>query len=139
MSRPAPGAGLARRVSAALGRLLSPRSPHTSTVPETTARDTGPDTYPGDWTQRLDPVYDPKWVSCQTAQGPVRALAFTLSQRSPNFTGPLSRERYRDIFAHSIGRYGSTFDYARQTLEGLRAHGIEDHALARLLNESGPA
>jgi cation transport protein ChaC len=80
-----------------------------------------------------NPVYDPKWLLCQTDQGPVRALAFTLSARSPNHTGPLSDERYRDIFAHSCGRYGSTLDYARQTLHGLRAHGIEDRALAHLL------
>ena len=89
---------------------------------------------PALWSREMpNPVYDPKWLHCQTAQGPVCALAFTLSPRSPNHTGPLSDERYRDIFAHSHGRYGSTLDYARQTLHGLRAHGIEDRALARLL------
>src|SRR5690606_32742627 len=61
------------------------------------------------WAREMpNPVYDPKWVSCQTHQGQVRALAFTLSQRSPNFTGPLSRERYRDIFAHAVGDRKST-------------------------------
>ena len=91
------------------------------------------------WASEMpNPVYDPKWLMCQTAKGPVRALAFTLSHHSPNFTGPLSRERYRDIFDHSVGRYGSTLDYARQTLQGLRCHGIEDHALARLLRDAAP-
>ena len=86
------------------------------------------------WAREMpNPVYDPKWLRCETALGPVHALAFTLSHRSPNYTGALSEERYRDIFAHSHGRYGSTLDYARQTLHGLRAHGIEDRALARLL------
>lgn len=86
------------------------------------------------WAREMpNPVYDPKWLRCETALGPLHALAFTLSRRSPNFTGTLSEERYRDIFAHSHGRYGSTLDYARQTLHGLRAHGIEDRALARLL------
>ena len=65
-------------------------------------------------------------------------MAFTLSRRSPNFTGALSTERYRDIFAQSVGRYGSTLDYARQTLHGLREHGIEDRALARLLQLAAP-
>ena len=89
---------------------------------------------PALWAREMpNPVYDPKWLLCQTAQGPVRALAFTLSARSPNHTGPLSDERYRDIFAHSCGRYGTTLDYARQTLHGLRAHGIEDRSLAHLL------
>ena len=39
----------------------------------------------------------------------------------------------REIFRHARGRYGSTLDYARQTHEALRAHGIHDRALARLL------
>ena len=92
------------------------------------------------WAREMpNPVYDPKWVRCQTAQGPVTALAFTLSRHSPNYTGSLSTERYREIFTHSVGRYGSTLQYASQTLEGLRAHGIEDRALARLLRHTAPA
>jgi glutathione-specific gamma-glutamylcyclotransferase len=91
------------------------------------------------WAREMpNPVYDPKWVACETAEGPVRALAFTLSRRSPNYTGALSPEQYRNIFTHSVGRYGSTLDYAQQTLEGLRAHGIEDRALAQLLRKSAP-
>ena len=94
---------------------------------------------PALWVREMpNPVYDPKWVRCQTQQGTVNALAFTLSRRSPNFTGTLSPEQYRDIFTHSTGRYGSTLDYAQQTLEGLRTHGIEDHALARLLRHNAP-
>jgi glutathione-specific gamma-glutamylcyclotransferase len=86
------------------------------------------------WAREMpNPVYDPKWLVCQTAQGPVRALAFTLSRRSPNFTGKLTPERYRDIFARSCGRYGTTLDYARQTFAGLLRHGIHDRALEKLL------
>jgi len=86
------------------------------------------------WAREMpNPVYDPKWLLCQTAQGPVQALAFTLSRRSPSYTGTLPAEHYRDIFQHAVGRYGSTLDYARQTLEGLQRHGIEDPALRDLL------
>lgn len=86
------------------------------------------------WAREMpNPVYDPKWLLCRTSQGPVRALAFTLSRHSPSFTGHLSPERYRDIFTHSRGRYGTTLDYARQTFEGLLQHGIHDRALERLL------
>ncbi|HEX5736915.1 MAG TPA: gamma-glutamylcyclotransferase [Hydrogenophaga sp.] len=86
------------------------------------------------WAREMpNPVYDPKWLLCHTAQGPVRALAFTLSRRSPSYTGHLSPERYREIFTHSRGRYGTTLDYARQTFEGLLKHGIHDRALERLL------
>ncbi|MEK9802941.1 MAG: gamma-glutamylcyclotransferase [Curvibacter sp.] len=78
-------------------------------------------------------VYDPRWLRCETAHGPVSALAFTLSRRSPNYTGSLSPDQYRHIFTHAHGRYGSTHDYARQTYDSLRAHGIRDRALEALL------
>ena len=81
-------------------------------------------------------VYDPKWLRCQTQLGPVRALAFTLSRQSANYTGELAEHSYRHIFAQAKGRYGSTLDYARQTLECLREHGIEDHTLRRLLHRT---
>jgi glutathione-specific gamma-glutamylcyclotransferase len=83
-------------------------------------------------------VYDPKWLRCHTDQGPVKALAFTLSRRSGNFTGELNAAQYRQIFATAQGRYGTTLDYAMQTLECLNAHGIEDQALERLLRYAPP-
>ncbi len=92
------------------------------------------------WVREMpNPVYDPKWVTlpdrrkarCAPWPSPSRAAAPTTPARSaPSNTA--------SIFAHSIGRYGSTLDYAQQTLEGLRTHGIEDHALARLLRNSAP-
>ena len=78
-------------------------------------------------------VYDPKWLPCLIAGRSVQALAFTLSRKSPNFTGELSAERYREIFARSSGRYGTTLDYADQTLRCLQQRGIHDAALHKLL------
>ncbi len=78
-------------------------------------------------------VYDPKWLPCHTANGPVKALAFTLSRQSGNFTGELSPARYQQIFADARGRYGTTLEYAQQTHFSLLEHGIEDHALGKLL------
>jgi cation transport protein ChaC len=78
-------------------------------------------------------VYDPRTLRCQTDQGPVQALAFTLSRRSPNYTGELSPAHYQQIFADAMGRYGSTRDYALQTLESLQRIGISDTALTQLL------
>ena len=79
-------------------------------------------------------VYDPKWLTCRTAHGPVQALAFTLSRRSPNFTGALPPEQIRHILRHSRGRYGSTLDYARQTYECLQQAGIADRELLEVLS-----
>jgi cation transport protein ChaC len=81
-------------------------------------------------------VYDPRWLRCDTPQGPVQALAFTLSRRSPSYTGSLSAGQYRHIFRHAQGIYGSTHDYARQTLDSLHAHGIRDRALEALLKHA---
>jgi cation transport protein ChaC len=81
-------------------------------------------------------VYDPRWLPCITEDGPVQALAFTLSRRSPNYTGELQAERLRHIFAHARGRYGTTLDYAQQTYECLRQAGIQDHLLQRMLRHA---
>jgi glutathione-specific gamma-glutamylcyclotransferase len=78
-------------------------------------------------------VYDPRWLRCSTAQGTVKALAFTLSRSSPNYCGQLSDAQYTHIFKNAMGRYGSTLDYAQQTYDGLLREGIRDHALAQLL------
>ncbi len=78
-------------------------------------------------------VYDPRWLDCETPQGPVQALAFTLSRRSPHHTGNLSEADYRRIFAAACGRYGTTLEYTARTFHALRALDIHDRHLARLL------
>ena len=83
-------------------------------------------------------VYDPRWLNCRTPQGAVRALAFTLSRKSPSHTGVLADEEYRRIFAQASGIYGTTRDYAEATHAELRRMGIHDRALARLLALSRP-
>lgn len=82
-------------------------------------------------------VYDPKWLRCRTAQGDIKALAFTLSRRSPSHAGVLSEDHYRQIFSSACGRYGTTHDYARLTYDKLRLLGIDDQALGRLLRQMG--
>ncbi len=82
-------------------------------------------------------VYDPKWLACHTTQGPVEALAFTLSRRSPSHTGVLTPEEYRRIFTEATGIYGTTFDYAHRTLEELKRHNIRDRGLEKLLKLIG--
>lgn len=85
-------------------------------------------------------VYRPQWLRCHVEAGhtpPVRALAFTLPHDSPSHTGTLSAAQYRAIFSDTEGgRYGHTLDYARQTLDSLRALGIRDRALEKLLTHA---
>lgn len=77
--------------------------------------------------------YDPRWLHCPTPHGPVPALAFTLPRHSPSVARDLSPAQYRHIFAHAVGRYGSTLDYARQTFDSLQSHGVHDPSLQALL------
>ncbi len=84
-------------------------------------------------------VYDPRWLAAQTPQGPVTALAFTLSRKSPNHTGVLSADEYRAIFQEACGRYGTTLDYAQRTYDELRRMRIRDRHLERLLRLAQPA
>ena len=78
-------------------------------------------------------VYDPRWLDCQTTNGAVRALAFTLPRNSPSYTGVLADDEYRRIFARASGIYGSTRDYAEATHAELLRLGIHDRALARVI------
>lgn len=82
-------------------------------------------------------VYDPKWLQCQTPGGSVNALAFTLSRRSPNYTGDLDAATYRRIMAEARGRFGTTLEYATRTHACLCEAGIRDAALERLLRLAG--
>ena len=86
------------------------------------------------WQREMpNPIYDPRWLPCRTASGPVHALAFTLKRRHEANLGRLADEHMLDILRHASGRYGSTLDYLVQTAQALRAHGIRDREIERLL------
>jgi glutathione-specific gamma-glutamylcyclotransferase len=78
-------------------------------------------------------VYDPRWLACETAQGRVPALAFTLSRRSESHMGRLPDEQVLHILRHARGRYGSTLDYLADTAHALRRHGVHDAEIERLM------
>jgi glutathione-specific gamma-glutamylcyclotransferase len=78
-------------------------------------------------------VYDPKWLPCRTTHGPVQALAFTLSRRSPSYVGRLPDAQLIDILRTACGRYGTTLDYVVGTALSLRGCGIRDREIERLL------
>jgi cation transport protein ChaC len=78
-------------------------------------------------------VYDPRWLACRTANGPVQALAFTLSRRSPNHTGALPDAQLVEILRHARGRYGSTLDYLLETARALTDRGVRDREIERLV------
>jgi cation transport protein ChaC len=77
-------------------------------------------------------IYQPRWLRCDTDQGEVRALGFTLARDHPNYTGTLSDEQVCAILRHARGRFGTTLDYLLQTAEHLEQLGIRDRKLQRL-------
>ena len=83
--------------------------------------------------EMLTGVYDPRWLQCHTADGPVRALGFTLSRRSASFTGRLGDDEMLYILRHAQGRYGSTLDYLLRTAEALREYRMCDAESERLV------
>jgi cation transport protein ChaC len=78
-------------------------------------------------------VYDPKWLACRTQHGPVNALAFTLSRRSPAHTGAVPDPQMLDILRGARGRFGTTLDYLLDTAASLRNCGIRDREIERLV------
>lgn len=78
-------------------------------------------------------VYDPRWLPCRTNAGVVRALAFTLSRKSPQHTGRLNEAQLIDILRHSSGRYGSTLDYLLATARCLAERGVRDREIERMV------
>ena len=78
-------------------------------------------------------VYDPKWLPCQTPQGKVKALAFTLSHRSPQFVGHLPDHAVLSILHTAKGGFGTSMDYLLETANSLRRCGIRDREIERLV------
>jgi len=78
-------------------------------------------------------VYDPRLLPCQTPQGPVLALAFTLSRRSEACLPRLPDEEVLHILRHAHGRYGSTLNYLAETATALQERGVRDREIERLM------
>jgi len=78
-------------------------------------------------------TYVPRWLPCFSEAGEHRAIAFTLSRRSPGWAGDLPDDRLVHILRHARGRYGTTLDYLERAVHCLREHGIHDRSLEHQL------
>jgi cation transport protein ChaC len=78
-------------------------------------------------------VYTPRWLPCRTPQGTVPGLAFTLSRRHEACLDRLPDAQMLEILRHARGRFGTTLDYLVRTAEALRARGIVDREIERLM------
>ena len=78
--------------------------------------------------------YRPAWLRCTLADGRrVSALAFVMRRDVPTYAGRVPDDVMRVVLARARGRYGTTHDYVMRTVEALRANGIPDLALEKML------
>jgi cation transport protein ChaC len=74
----------------------------------------------------------PRWITVETDQGPLRALAFVMNRQSRFYTGRLPPEQVADMLARACGHSGSCAEYLHNTVAHLEEHGIRDRNLWRL-------
>lgn len=77
-------------------------------------------------------AYHPRWLRCDTREGPVSALAFVIDRSNPGYVRGLQEHETVAIVKRASGIYGPCVDYVVQTHQALSAAGIEDKKLARL-------
>ena len=65
------------------------------------------------------------------------ALVFLSDKGHPQWAGALSLERQAELIAGAVGLSGRNVDYLRDLVEHLRAEGIRDEGMERLLRMVG--
>jgi len=85
------------------------------------------------WRREMSTVaYHPRWLRCDTAEGPVKALAFVIDRSGSGYVKGLPDSETVNIVSRAHGRYGPCIDYVVQTHEALCLAGIRDSRLAKL-------
>jgi len=74
-------------------------------------------------------AYIPRWLNCQTRQGAVRSLVFTMDRSKDAYVRGLSQEQLVSVVRHAHGSYGSCAEYVVETALALRQAGIHDRKL----------
>jgi cation transport protein ChaC len=73
-----------------------------------------------------------RWISVNTAAGPIRALAFVASREGPAYAGPQPHPVAAQIIARAAGHWGAAATYLQRTVAKLDEHGIRDRNLWEL-------
>ncbi len=83
--------------------------------------------------EMLNRVYNPRWLTARTPQGPIRAYAFIVRRDHPNYAGGFSRARAIELVRDGRGERGTSLDYLRETIRHMDALGVRDTALHKVL------
>ncbi|MBC7781893.1 MAG: gamma-glutamylcyclotransferase [Proteobacteria bacterium] len=79
--------------------------------------------------------YDARWVNAQVGGQSHRALCFVINRRCRQYAGKLPTDQVVEVLATASGRLGSAADYLFQTVDCLRAHGVQDAPLFDLARQ----
>lgn len=80
-------------------------------------------------------AYLPKWLSCATEAGHVRALCFVMDRSQDAYVRNLTLEQLVAIVRDAHGIYGPCVEYVLETAQALENAGIHDRKLAALVRE----
>jgi len=95
-----------------------------------------PEAFPALWEREMSTgAYLPRWLKCDTREGPVRALVFVMNRDNPGYVSTLPQAEVLAIVRRASGRYGPCTDYVLQTAQALRDSGIRDHRLEAIAQQ----
>jgi glutathione-specific gamma-glutamylcyclotransferase len=78
--------------------------------------------------------YIPTWMQFRGDDGKTRdVLTFCVDPSGAGYAGQCCEQEMLAALCAAKGRYGTCMSYVTETLAALRAHGIDDRALARLV------
>lgn len=82
--------------------------------------------------------YEPRWVHCRRLHdgSALTALAFVVRRDAVNYCASLDEAQLLDALRRARGRYGTTLEYLRRTVQGLHAEGLRDAHLERLVHKA---
>lgn len=70
--------------------------------------------------------YEARWVTVETAEGPVSALTFVVDRASDRYTGSLDEPAIADLIASGCGHLGPSAEYLLHTVSACVDLGIRD-------------
>lgn len=83
--------------------------------------------------EMLNRVYIPRMIAVRIGRRRLRALAFVADPTHRQYAGELDLHGRARLVAQGIGQRGRCLDYVRRTLEHMRALGVRDPHLERVL------
>jgi glutathione-specific gamma-glutamylcyclotransferase len=82
--------------------------------------------------EMLSGAYRPRWVNLRSAEGPLRAITFTVNRHHPRYAGRLDEAAVAAKLAEAGGALGRCQDYLFHTAHQLDLIAVHDSYIRRL-------